>query len=96
VGVEGVEGDGFQALPARELRRVLWEVAPLVTSRRRVAVDFEALAAELRRGPTNLDCFDADGDPMEARGVAACRGRQPRQPAGPSVLESRVIEADCS
>lgn len=37
-----------------------------MTRHRSVPVDFVALAAELRRGPTNVACFDPDG---ESKGV---------------------------
>jgi hypothetical protein len=60
------------------------------------SIDFEELSAELRRGAVKMDCFDPCGDAVDEREVAACRGRQPRQPAGPSVPVSRLIEADCS
>jgi hypothetical protein len=60
------------------------------------SIDLDWLSAELRRGAVKMDCFDPYGDAMEAKGEAACRGRQPRQPAGPSTLEARLIEADCS
>ena len=70
-----------------------------MTCRRRVAVDFEALAAELRRGPTNLACFDAG---VEFEGVGRdgvrCQVAPAAEPgsARPSLRFSDLFEADCS
>jgi hypothetical protein len=60
--------------------------------------EWEWLAADLRRGPTNVDCFDPDG---ESKGVGL-DGVRWQVPAGaepgsawPS-LDIRAVEADCS
>jgi hypothetical protein len=58
--------------------------------------DWEWLVAELHERFTNQLCFDADGDAEASKMAAACRGRQPRQPAGASILVSRMIGWDCS
>ena len=69
-----------------------------MTRRRRVAVDFVALAAELRRGSTNVACFDPDG---ESKGVGLdgvrCQAPAGAEPgsARPS-LDLRAVGWDCS